>query len=164
MENLTFFKQNKRNKNVFDIFYKQNFKNLNRVEKINKYDPNKQNELGFVKEIPKTNQFENIPKIELDEIKKVDCKINNYTNNEDVLDKMKLESCKESIENNIDTISKLDVNLESVNLDKKIPLKIEKNDLIVPDKKDIKESNIIKENKRKNSDLNKINIFKRFKI
>ena len=164
MEQLSLLKRNKRNKNVFDIFYNQNFANLNKVKKFNKVNEKIDSELLFLKEIPKTNEFENIPKIENDEIKRVDCKIDNLTNNEYILDNIKSESCTESIEHNKDNNIKLDINLDSLDIKKKLPFTIQTKDLIISEKKNIDQVKSIKEIKRKKNELKPNNIFKRFKI
>ena len=97
MIKLPFLNGNKRKKNVFDIFYNQKKIDITRVNKLKEQNQASYSDLLFVNEIPKTNQYENIPKIEDDELKKIDYEVKENSKNEELLDKLKTDSCKESI-------------------------------------------------------------------
>ena len=115
MIKLPFLNGNKRKKNVFDIFYNQKKIEITRVNKLKEQNQASYSDLLFVNEIPKTNQYENIPKIEDDELKKIDYEVKENSKNEELLDKLKTDSCKESLENQ-KPLNKLNVNVNNVAL------------------------------------------------
>ena len=115
MIKLPFLNRNKRKKNVFDIFYNQKKIDITRVNKLKEQNQASYSDLLFVNEIPKTNQYENIPKIEDDELKKIDYEVKENSKNEELLDKLKTDSCKESLENQ-KPLNKLNVNVNNVAL------------------------------------------------
>ena len=106
MEFLRFLNKEKRKtKNIFGLFYKQK-KNEQNNKKIVELNDIKYTE-------PITNQFENLPSIENDEIKKIDLKINNKSKNDNTLSELKNNSCLENIENQ-KPLSKIEINYEQV--------------------------------------------------
>ena len=83
-------KQKRKNKNLFDVFYKQKTFYNNRI----KIDAKENKTIE-----PITNQYGNIPKIEQDEIKKIDLDINVKSENDKVIESVEANSCKENIIN-----------------------------------------------------------------
>ena len=77
-----FLNKKARQKNVFDVFLNQKFFQIQRPRTIQN---EKSNKLLFVTDELKSNQYEAIPVIHNDEIKKVDAKILNVSPNEQKL-------------------------------------------------------------------------------
>ena len=77
-----FLNKKARQKNVFDVFLNQKFFKIQRPKTIEKDHSNK---LIFVTDELKSNQFESIPVIQNDEIKKVDATIVSYLPNSKIL-------------------------------------------------------------------------------
>ena len=158
-----FLNKKARQKNVFDVFLNQKFFQIQRPRTIQN---EKSNKLIFVTDELKSNQYEAIPVIHNDEIKKVDAKILNVSANEQKLP---------SEQQNEDVIIPLDKNTKGLNIDNhQIDLVtdiIDDNDLskdtlklkkIIQDtvNKDVDKGNQNSKRYRK-SNLN--NIFKKFK-
>ena len=99
MIKLPFLNKLKREKNVFDVFHRQKLKDISQPKKVNFNKNENSSDLLFVNTITKTNQYENLPFVQDDEIKKVLCCVNDKTKNEKVLDKINKESCIENIVN-----------------------------------------------------------------
>ena len=102
MDSVNYLNIKKRNKNVFDVFYKQDFKSIKTIVKpINTYlkEENESNDLTFLTKIPKTNEFENIPNIEDTQITSVDPNLESKTKNESTLNEIECLACKENIVN-----------------------------------------------------------------
>ena len=158
-----FLNKKSRQKNVFDVFVNQTFFKIQRPRTIENEHSNK---LIFVTDELKSNQFESIPVIQNDEIKKVDASIVNASKNETKLP---------SEQQNIDVIMPIDKNTKGLTIDDhQIDLVtdiIDDNDLskdtlklkkIIQDtvNKDVDKGNQNSKRYRK-SNLN--NIFKKFK-
>ena len=92
-------KQKIKNKNLFGVFYKQKTFNNNRI----KIDAKENKTIE-----PITNQYENLPKIEDDQIKKIDLDINVKSENDKVMESLEANSCQENIINQ-KPLSKLNV-------------------------------------------------------
>ena len=163
MIKLPFLNKLKREKNVFDVFHRQKLKDISQPKKVNFNKNENSSDLLFVNTITKTNQYENLPFVQDDEIKKVLCCVNDKTKNEKVLDKINKESCIENIVNE-KKIVKLNVSVDNKkvindnNNDKyeNLPLELLKEPIV----------NIKDTDKRKKGNNVKIknNIFKKFKI
>ena len=152
-------KQKRKNKNLFGVFYKQKTFNNDRI----KID-SKQNKTIE----PITNQYENLPKIEDDQIKKVDLDINVKSQNDKVIESLEANSCQENIINQ-KPLSKLNVISEDVKLKNKdgiifenISLPLIKDETINDNINIVKNVNDKNLNKRKKS-FKTNNIFKKFK-
>ena len=152
-------KQKRKNKNLFGVFYKQKTFYNNRIEIDSKQ--NKTIE-------PITNQYENLPKIEDDQIKKVDLDINVKSQNDKVIESLEANSCQENIINQ-KPLSKLNVISEDVKLKDKdviifenISLPLIKDETINDNINIVKNVNDTNLNKRKKS-IKTNNIFKKFK-
>ena len=158
-----FLNKKSRQKNVFDVFVNQTFFKIQRPRKIENEHSNK---LIFVTDELKSNQYESIPVIHNDEIKKVDATILNVSPNEQKLP---------SEQQHEDVIIPLDKNTKGLTIDDhQIDLVtdiIDDNDLskdtlklkkIIQDtvNKDVDKGNQNSKRYRK-SNLN--NIFKKFK-
>jgi hypothetical protein len=158
-----FLNKKSRQKNVFDVFKNQKFF---RIQKTKTIENEHSNKLIFVNDELKSNQFESIPVIQNDEIKKVDASIVNASKNETKLP---------SEQQNIDVIMPIDKNTKGLTIDdhqidlvndiiddnsmSKDTLKLKK---IVQDTVDKKMDKVNKNNKRyRKLDVN--NIFKKFK-
>ena len=98
-----FLNKKSRQKNVFDVFKNQKFF---RIEKPKTIENEHYNKLIFVNDELKSNQFESIPVIQNDEIKKVDASIVNASKNETKLP---------SEQQNIDVIMPIDKNTKAEN-------------------------------------------------
>ena len=152
-------KQKIKNKNLFGVFYKQKTFYNNRIKIDSK--ENKTIE-------PITNQYENLPKIEDDQIKKIDLDINVKSQNDKVIESLEANSCQENIINQ-KPLSKLNVISEDVKLKNKdviifenISLPLIKDETINDNINIVKNVNDKNLNKRKKS-FKTNNIFKRFK-
>ena len=158
-----FLNKKSRQKNVFDVFKNQKFF---RIQKPKTIENEHYNKLIFVNDELKSNQFESIPVIQNDEIKKVDASIVNASKNE-----TKLPSELQ----NIDVIMPIDKNTKGLTIDDhQIDLvndSVDDNDMstdtlklkkIVQDTVDKKMDKVNTNNKRyRKLDVN--NIFKKFK-
>ena len=158
-----FLNKKARQKNVFDVFLNQNFLKIQRPKTIEKDHSNK---LIFVTDELKSNQFESIPVIQNDEIKKVDANIVNTSTNEKKLP---------SEQQNIDVTIPIDKNTKGLDIDDhQIDLVtniIDDNDLskdtlklkkIVQDTVN-KEVDKFTQNNKRNRKFDVKNIFKKFK-
>ena len=152
-------KQKIKNKNLFGVFYKQKTFYNNRIKIDSK--ENKTIE-------PITNQYENLPKIEDDQIKKVDLNINVKSENDKVIESLEANSCQENIINQ-KPLSKLNVISEDVKLKDKdviifenISLPLIKDETINDNINIVKNVNDKNLNKR-NKSFKTNNIFKKFK-
>ena len=152
-------KQKRKNKNLFGVFYKQKTFYNNRIKIDSK--ENKTIE-------PITNQYENLPKIEDDQIKKVDLDINVKSQNDKVIESLEANSCQENIINQ-KPLSKLNVISEDVKLKDKdviifenISLPLIKDETINDNINIVKNVNDKNLNKR-NKSFKTNNIFKKFK-
>lgn len=158
-----FLNKKARQKNVFDVFLNQNFFKIQRPKTIEKDHSNK---LIFVTDELKSNQFESIPVIQNDEIKKVDANIVNISTNEKKLP---------SEQQNIDVTIPIDKNTKGLDIDDhQIDLVtniIDNNDLskdtlklkkIVQDTVN-KEVDKFTQNNKRNRKFDVKNIFKKFK-
>ena len=152
-------KQKRKNKNLFGVFYKQKTFYNNRIKIDSK--ENKTIE-------PITNQYENLPKIEDDQIKKIDLDINVKSQNDKVIESLEANSCQENIINQ-KPLSKLNVISEDVKLKDKdviifenISLPLIKDETINDNINIVKNVNDKNLNKRKKS-FKTNNIFKKFK-
>ena len=152
-------KQKRKNKNLFDVFYKQKTFNNNSI----KIDAKENKTIE-----PITNQYGNIPKIENDEIKKIDLDINVKSENDKVIESVEANSCKENIINQ-KPLSALNVISEDVITKNKddiifenISLPLIKDDTINDNINMVKTVNDNNLSKRKKI-VNKNNIFKKFK-
>lgn len=152
-------KQKRKNKNLFGVFYKQKTFYNNRIKIDSK--ENKTIE-------PITNQYENLPKIEDDQIKKIDLDINVKSQNDKVIESLEANSCQENIINQ-KPLSKLNVISEDVKLKNKddiifenISLPLIKDETINDNINIVKNVNDKNLNKRKNF-FKTNNIFKKFK-
>ena len=152
-------KQKIKNKNLFGVFYKQKTFYNNRIKIDSK--ENKTIE-------PITNQYENLPKIEDDQIKKIDLDINVKSQNDKVIESLEANSCQENIINQ-KPLSKLNVISEDVKLKNKddiifenISLPLIKDETINDNINIVKNVNDKNLNKRKNF-FKTNNIFKKFK-
>ena len=158
-----FLNKKSRQKNVFDVFVNQTFFKIQRPRTIENEHSNK---LIFVNDELKSNQFESIPVIQNDEIKKVDATIVNTSANEKKLP---------SEQQNIDVIIPIDKNTKGLTIDdhqidlvtdiiddndvSKDTLKLKK---IVQDTVNKKVDKVTQNSKRyRKFDVN--NIFKKFK-
>ena len=158
-----FLNKKSRQKNVFDVFKNQKFF---RIQKPKTIENEHYNKLIFVNDELKSNQFESIPVIQNDEIKKVDASIVNASKNETKLP---------SEQQNIDVIMPIDKNTKGLTIDDhQIDLVnniVDDNDMstdtlklkkIVQDTVDKKMDKVNTNNKRyRKLDVN--NIFKKFK-
>ena len=158
-----FLNKKSRQKNVFDVFKNQKFF---RIQKPKTIENEHYNKLIFVNDELKSNQFESIPVIQNDEIKKVDASIVNASKNETKLP---------SEQQNIDVIMPIDKNTKGLTIDdhqidlvndivddndmSKDTLKLKK---IVQDTVDKKMDKVNTNNKRYRK-LYVNNIFKKFK-
>ena len=152
-------KQKIKNKNLFGVFYKQKTFYNNRIKIDSK--ENKTIE-------PITNQYENLPKIEDDQIKKIDLDINVKSQNDKVIESLEANSCQENIINQ-KPLSKLNVISEDVKLKNKddiifenISLPLIKDETINDNINIVKNVNDKNLNKRKKN-FKTNNIFKKFK-
>ena len=100
-----FLNKKSRQKNVFDVFKNQKFF---RIQKPKTIENEHSNKLIFVTDELKSNQFESIPVIQNDEIKKVDATIVNASKNETKLP---------SEQQNIDVIMPIDKNTKGLTID-----------------------------------------------
>ena len=100
-----FLNKKARQKNVFDVFLKQKFFQIQRPRTIQNEQSNK---LIFVTDELKSNQYESIPVIHNDEIKKVDATIVNVSPNEKKLP---------SEQQHEDVIIPIDKNTKGLNID-----------------------------------------------
>ena len=100
-----FLNKKSRQKNVFDVFVNQKFFKIQRPRTIENEHSNK---LIFVTDELKSNQFESIPVIQNDEIKKVDATIVNVSPNEKKLP---------SEQQHEDVIIPIDKNTKGLNID-----------------------------------------------
>ena len=158
-----FLNKKSRQKNVFDVFKNQKFF---RIQKTKTIENEHSNKLIFVNDELKSNQFESIPVIQNDEIKKVDATIVNASKNETKLP---------SEQQNIDVIMPIDKNTKGLTIDdhqidlvtdiiddndvSKDTLKLKK---IVQDTVNKKVDKVTQNSKRyRKFDVN--NIFKKFK-
>ena len=158
-----FLNKKSRQKNVFDVFKNQKFF---RIQKPKTIENEHSNKLIFVNDELKSNQFESIPVIQNDEIKKVDATIVNASKNETKLP---------SEQQNIDVIMPIDKNTKGLTIDdhqidlvtdiiddndvSKDTLKLKK---IVQDTVNKKVDKVTQNSKRyRKFDVN--NIFKKFK-
>ena len=158
-----FLNKKSRQKNVFDVFKNQKFF---RIQKPKTIENEHSNKLIFVTDELKSNQFESIPVIQNDEIKKVDATIVNASKNETKLP---------SEQQNIDVIMPIDKNTKGLTIDdhqidlvtdiiddndvSKDTLKLKK---IVQDTVNKKVDKVTQNSKRyRKFDVN--NIFKKFK-
>ena len=158
----TFLNKKNRQKNVFDVFFNQ--KNFE-IKQPKNNENEKSNILLFVSNELKSNQYENIPVIYDDNVKKIDTDILSLTNNEKHLSNEK-ESSEEKIgfksnekglnidKNQVDIVNNITDN-EIINdefiLDKIVQNTVNKNN-----------DNLNTYNKRKKTN-NKNTIFKKFK-
>jgi hypothetical protein len=119
MDYLPFLNTNKRKQNVFGVFYNQNFKTIGikTVPKQQETD-NIRSDLVFLTKIPITNQCENMPKVDKDELKNVDLEVEKKTTNDEILSDVKAKSCAEDIDNN-KPISKLEIKVDEVSVSNK---------------------------------------------
>lgn len=160
MIKLPFLNKFKREKNVFDVFHRQNLKDISKPKKINFPKNENSSDLLFVNTITKTNQYENIPIVRNDEITNINCNVKDETKNEKMLETIMKESCNENIVNekplsNINVV--LDNKKSSNNVKyQNLPLEIVKENTV-----NIKY--VDKEKKRKTEKI-KNNIFKKFKV
>ena len=158
-----FLNKKSRQKNVFDVFKNQKFF---RIQKPKTIENEHYNKLIFVNDELKSNQFESIPVIQNDEIKKVDASIVNASKNETKLP---------SEQQNIDVIMPIDKNTKGLTIDDhQIDLvndSVDDNDMstdtlklkkIVQDTVDKKMDKVNTNNKRYRK-LYVNNIFKKFK-
>ena len=152
-------KQKIKNKNLFGVFYKQKTFNNNRI----KIDAKENNTIE-----PITNQYENLPKIEDDQIKKIDLDINVKSENDKVMESLEANSCQENIINQ-KPLSKLNVIGEDVSnknnddiIFENISLPLIKDETINDNINKVKNANDNNLNKRKQIS-NTNNIFKKFK-
>ena len=158
-----FLNKKSRQKNVFDVFKNQKFF---RIQKPKTIENEHSNKLIFVNDELKSNQFESIPVIQNDEIKKVDATIVNASKNETKLP---------SEQQNIDVIMPIDKNTKGLTIDDhQIDLvndSVDDNDMstdtlklkkIVQDTVDKKMDKVNTNNKRYRK-LYVNNIFKKFK-
>ena len=152
MDILRKLNKRQRNNNFFGLFYKQNLKSITRVHKPKLTNSDNCQDLIFLKKEPISNQFENIPKIEPENIDDIKKNIEIDSPNESKLKKVNHLS---NSEKNIDTFDSNNLNIEmdkfsssscqniSENLDlpkvidkiESIPKKIVKNSLLVTKKK-----------------------------
>ena len=152
-------KQKRKNKNLFGVFYKQKTFYNNRIKIDSK--ENKTIE-------PITNQYENLPKIEDDQIKKIDLDINVKSQNDKVIESLEANSCQENIINQ-KPLSKLNVISEDVKLKNKDDIIFENISLpLIKDETINDNINIVKNVNDKNLNKRKKffktnNIFKKFK-
>ena len=152
-------KQKRKNKNLFGVFYKQKTFNNNRI----KIDAKENKTIE-----PITNQYENLPKIEDDQIKKIDLDINVKSENDKVMESLEAKSCQENIINH-KPLSKLNVIGEDVSnknnddiIFENISLPLIKDETINDNINKVKNANDNNLNKRKQIS-NTNNIFKKFK-
>jgi len=152
-------KQKRKNKNLFGVFYKQKTFNNNRI----KIDAKENKTIE-----PITNQYENLPKIEDDQIKKIDLDINVKSENDKVMESLEANSCQENIINQ-KPLSKLNVIGEDVSnknnddiIFENISLPLIKDETINDNINKVKNANDNNLNKRKQIS-NTNNIFKKFK-
>ena len=158
-----FLNKKSRQKNVFDVFKNQKFF---RIQKPKTIENEHYNKLIFVNDELKSNQFESIPVIQNDEIKKVDASIVNASKNETKLP---------SEQQNIDVIMPIDKNTKGLTIDDhqidSVNNSVDDNDMstdtlklkkIVQDTVDKKMDKVNTNNKRYRK-LYVNNIFKKFK-
>jgi hypothetical protein len=158
-----FLNKKSRQKNVFDVFKNQKFF---RIQKPKTIENEHYNKLIFVNDELKSNQFESIPVIQNDEIKKVDATIVNASKNETKLP---------SEQQNIDVIMPIDKNTKGLTIDDhqidSVNNSVDDNDMstdtlklkkIVQDTVDKKMDKVNTNNKRYRK-LYVNNIFKKFK-
>ena len=152
-------KQKIKNKNLFGVFYKQKTFNNNRI----KIDAKENKTIE-----PITNQYENLPKIEDDQIKKIDLDINVKSENDKVMESLEANSCQENIINQ-KPLSKLNVIGEDVSnknnddiIFENISLPLIKDETINDNINKVKNANDNNLNKRKQIS-NTNNIFKKLK-
>ena len=152
-------RQKRKNKNLFGVFYKQKTFHNNRL----KIDAKENKTIE-----PITNQFENLPKIEDDQIKKIDLDINVKSENDKVIESLEANSCQENIINQkpLSTLNVISENVITENKDdiinENISLPLIKDDTINDNRnivKTVNDNNIMKRKKISNTN----NIFKKFK-
>ena len=152
-------KQKRKNKNLFRVFYKQKTFYNNRI----KIDAKENNSIE-----PITNQYENLPTIEDDQIKKIDLDINVKSENDKVIESLEANSCQENIINQkpLSTLNVITEDVITKNKDdiifENISLPLIKDETINDNINLVKTVNNNNLNKRKK--INKTNnIFKKFK-
>lgn len=165
MESLSFLQVNKRrNKNVFGLFYNQNFKTLS--SNIQPLDANQKCDYKLVKlsKEPITNQFENIPVVENDEIKNINLEVDKKTNNDITLSNIETNACLENIINQ-KPLNKIEVSFDEINVSKNDEKGLE--NMPMPIVKDVsvdkRKTFLVKQNDIKVKKPIKNSIFKKFK-
>ena len=155
----TLNRQKRKNKNVFGVFYRQKTFHNNTI----KIDAKENNTIE-----PITNQYENLPKIEDDQIKKIDLDINVKSENDKVIESLEAKSCQENLINQ-KPLSSLNVISEDVItknkddiINENISLPLIKDDTTNDNEnivKTVNDNNLKKQKKITNTN----NIFKKFK-
>ena len=157
----SFLNKKNRKKNYFQIFTSQISPQIQKPK--DKY-MNNNNILLAIKDEEKSNEFENIPKIESDCLEKIDVKLKNLSDNENKI--LNLSLSNDKIENNI--LNKNDNN-KGLNIDnKQIKLLEKSNDTCNASEglemdKIVQNTVIIKANKKRLLNDKTKNLFKKFK-
>ena len=157
MLSLPFLNKKKRLKNDFELFYHQQYNQ----PKINKHQWDKNLQISFESQITRSNEYENIPKIETDQIKTIEYQTEKKTQNESILDDMKKSCCTESILNN--------KNVDNPIIEENVQMNMKDNclsdNLVLPIVKNKTTNLDTRKIKRKEYDNSKsTNIFKKFKL
>ena len=155
----TLNRQKIKNKNVFGVFYRQKIFHNNTI----KIDAKENNTIE-----PITNQYENLPKIEDDQIKKIDLDINVKSENDKVIESLEAKSCQENLINQkpLSTLNVISEDVITKNKDdiinENISLPLIKDDTTNDNEnivKTVNDNNLKKQKKITNTN----NIFKKFK-
>ena len=155
----TLNRQKRKDKNVFGVFYRQKTFHNNTI----KIDAKENNTIE-----PITNQYENLPKIEDDQIKKIDLDVNIKSENDKVIESVEAHSCKENIINQkpLSTLNVISEDVIKKNNDEiiyeNVSLPLIKDETIDDNINIVKTVNDNNLNKRKKIS-NTNNIFKKFK-
>lgn len=152
-------KQKRKTRHLFGVFYKQKKINNNSI----KIDAKENKTVE-----PITNQYENLPKIEDDQIKKIDLDVNIKSENDKVIESVEAHSCKENIINQkpLSTLNVISEDVIKKNNDEiiyeNVSLPLIKDETIDDNINIVKTVNDNNLNKRKKIS-NTNNIFKKFK-
>ena len=160
-----FLNKKTRKKNYFQIFYNQT---TNKIQKPNDKDVSNSNILLRVTDEEKSNQFENIPKIEIDTLEKVDISMKDLTENEKHIEINEIDNKKNEIENSKIHNSGLNIDNNQIKILKNLNCDYKQKEDLQLDKVVQNTVNINDVNKNKNykraRKYEKSNLFKKFKF
>ena len=160
-----FLNKRMRKKNYFQIFYNQT---TNKIQKPNHKDVSNSNILLRVTDEEKSNQFENIPKIEIDTLEKVDISMKDLTENEKHIEITEIDNKRNEIENSKIHNSGLNIDNNQIKILKNLNCDYKQKEDLQLDKVVQNTVNINDVNKNKNykraRKYEKSNLFKKFKF